>query len=144
MVRLEAIVDAISGVVTTTRNEIEFDDTQLPAITILEGDEESSDTDASRGRPPTRPYIVTMIPQVFIRVRKDEENVGTLLNRLRAAVIKAVLSDTALEELAMDGPNNNGRIRYVGMQSTLHAARSMVGAMALTFAITYVLNPSDL
>lgn len=138
--RLQAVAGGVSGVVSSVRNETGFADTQLPAVSVLEGDENASDSDAERGRSPSRPYIVTMMPQVFIRARQDDTKVGTRLNTIRAAIVKAVLADTELLALTKDAVG----IRYGGSQSTLHAARSMVGATALVFAITYVLTPSEL
>lgn len=138
--RLQAVVGTVSGIRTSIRNEMSFDETQLPAVSVLEGDEDFDDRDAASGRPPMRPYIVTMRPHVLIRADEDAVKVGTTLNTIRAAAIRAVLSDSELLALTKDGVG----IRPAGMESTLHPARSMVGATALSFAITYVLNPSDL
>lgn len=140
LARLQTLVGGLSGIRTSERNETNFGETQLPAVTVLEGDEEVSDTDVGRNRPASRPYIVTMRPNVVFRADEDAADVGTTLNALRAAAVRTVLADSELLALTMDG---NG-IRYAGSESTLHAARSMVGAMSLTFAVTYVLNPSDL
>jgi hypothetical protein len=80
------------------------------------------------------------LPQVFIRAATDNENVGTNLNRLRLRMINAIVNDTELNQLSANGH----RVRPAGQQSTLHAARSMVGAVALMFQITYLLDPNDI
>jgi hypothetical protein len=38
LARLFAIVGATDGIVAAERNRVEFDDTQLPAVSVLEGD----------------------------------------------------------------------------------------------------------
>jgi len=124
-----AIVSAVSGVETAARNRIEFDDTQLPAVAVLEGDEEVAPDSLTRTA--SRQSIVTMTPQVYIR--EDGEEVGTSLNALRDAIKDAIKSDAQLSALTLNGRG----VRYAGMQSTLHAGRSMVGAYALMFTIKY-------
>ena len=140
MLRLAQVVN-VTGVKTVSRNRIDFDDTQLPAVGVLEGDEEVAPNSLGRNaRASGRPYIVTATPQVFIRVGGKSEDIGTDLNTLRAAIIKALLDDAQLNALAAD----DGGIQYAGMQSTLHAARSMIGATAMVFAIKYLLYPNRL
>ena len=129
IVRMLAIVSAVSGVETAARNRIEFDDTQLPAVAVLEGDEEVAPDSLTRTA--SRQSIVTMTPQVYIR--EDGEEVGTSLNALRDAIKDAIKSDAQLSALTLNGRG----VRYAGMQSTLHAGRSMVGAYALMFTIKY-------
>src|SRR5688572_21268051 len=89
--RLVELAAGVSGVTTVIRNRTEFDETQLPAIAILEGDEDVSDSDEPRGRPSARPYLVTATPLVYIR--SDGSTTGTTLNAIRAEVIKAVIED---------------------------------------------------
>lgn len=141
--RLHLVVNGVDDLKTIMRNVIAFDDTQLPAAGILEGDEEvqapPSQQDDGTMRPSIAPRIVTATPQVFIRVKADA-NVGTDLNTFRARIIKAVLEDAELNALTMRGQG----IRYVGQQSTLHAGRSMVGAFALLFQFKYLLVPREL
>jgi hypothetical protein len=139
LARLFAIVEAMDWIATAERNRTEFDDTQLPAGSVLEGDEEVLEGDVGRSRPSARPYLVMALPQVFLRAATDNENVGTNLNRLRLWLIRTIINDPELNRLSANGH----RIRYAGQQSTLHAARSMVGAVALMFQITYVLYPND-
>lgn len=134
--RLLAVAN-VAGVQTALRNVTEFDDTQLPAVAVLEGDEEVDEGDIGRGRPSNRVLIVTALPQVYIRA--DSASVGTTLNTLRRSIVKAVLADSELRSLSL----NDRGVRYNGLQSTLHVARTMVGATALVFAITYAFNPFE-
>jgi hypothetical protein len=140
MVRLAEVVN-VTGVKTVSRNRIDFDDTQLPAVGVLEGDEEVAENPLGRSaRASGRPYIVTATPQVFVRVGGISDNIGTDLNTLRAAIIKALLDDADLTAMSMD----DGGMQYAGMQSMLHAARSMIGATAMVFVIKYLLYPDRL
>jgi hypothetical protein len=139
LARLFAVVSGLSGFETAERNRIEFDDTQLPAVSVLEGDEDVPPDRLGRHVPPSgRPYLVVATPQVFVRV--GGADVGSDLNAMRALIIKAVLEDIALNALTL----NNGGIRYIGMQSMMHAARSMIGANAMMFEIKYLLYPNRL
>lgn len=133
--RFHSVVAAVAGIQNAERNRIQWDDRQLPAVSVLEGDEEVSESDLPRGRPSARPYLVTATPQVYVRVGGTE--VGTDLNTLRLAIIEAILNDSELVAMSLNGRG----IRYAGMQSTLAAARSMDGAFVLVFAITYELRP---
>lgn len=133
--RLFDVVNGVSGFTTKARNRINFNDTQLPAISVLEGDEEVAE-DNDRGRPPLRPYRVTATPQLFIRVGQGS---GSEMNNLIEAVIAAVLGDATLCAMSLNGRG----ISYSGMASTLHVGRwNDMASAALTFRITYILNPS--
>lgn len=136
--RVLAIMESIEDLKTVTRNEIEFDDTQLPSMSLLEGDEEVNLDNDNSGRPALVPVMVTATPQVFIKA-KSTDDVGTALNELRATLISAVCSDDELRAEVGRG----GRIRYAGMQSQLHAARAMIGVTVPVFAITYLLDPGN-
>lgn len=134
--RMQAVVGAVAGVKTAVRNKTEADDTQLPLISVLEGDEDAQA--GPKGRNSTRPYVVTATPQIFIRVGSNTP--GQDLNAIRLAVMKAIPTDAQLSALTL----NDRGIRYAGMQSTLHAGRTMIGAMALVFTLTYLFDPNDI
>lgn len=138
MARLHEVVNGVDSLKTVFRNVIITDERQLPAASILEGDEEVSNGGVVHGRSSNRPYVVTATPLVLLRVQSNEA--GEDFNYFRAAIIKAVLEDATLDELSL----NNRGVRYVGMNTTEHAARQMVGAGTLQFSITYNLNPSEL
>ncbi len=140
MARLAEVAN-VAGVKTVSRNRIDFDDTQLPAVGVLEGDEEVAPNSLGRAaRASGRPYIVTAAPQIFIRVGGPSADIGACLNALRAAIIKALLNDQQLNALAAD----DGGVQYAGMNSQLHAARSMIGATAMVFVVKYLLYPDRL
>lgn len=139
LARLLELVATVPGVVTAVRNRIDFDDTQLPAIAVLEGDEEVTPVETgSRGGPSLRPYEVAMTPQIYLR-DASYAGIGTSLNTMRMAVTELLLSDATLNALTIYGRN----VRPAGMQSNLHAGRQMIGAHVLVFQITYLLNPQD-
>lgn len=136
--RLAVVVGAVVGAGNVFRNVTSIDETHLPACAILEGDEEVDEGDIPRTRPSARPYIVTATPAVLLRVQ--EKAPGTAFNELRAAIIAAVLTDATLVGLSVNGRG----IRYAGMNTTEYAARQIVGAGALQFAIPYALDPNEL
>lgn len=141
MTRLHEVVAGVAAIANAERNRISWDDTELPAVSVIEGDEEVAPSidDGKFTRPSLRPYIITAFPQIYIRAQARDD-VGTDLNTLRLGIISAVLSDPELNALTFKG---NG-VRVNGINSQLHAARTMDGVHVLVFAITYLLKPEDL
>jgi hypothetical protein len=140
MQRLLAIATVTAGVRSAVRNRLEFSDIQLPVVSLLEGDEEI-DLDVDRpNRPPDRPQLVQMIPQILIEVGETSAEMGPALNELRAALIKAITTDTELTARA----GFKGGVHYQGMQSDLGIGRTAFGQTALRFVIKYWLEPNKL
>ncbi len=156
--RLVAIVGTIPGVVLTGRNLIDPPDSQLPAIIIHDGDEESDEDDVTReqargGRAPG-PVRVAMHPLLVVSVEPPptapvtatdgtvswEDQVGPVLSAFRLAILKAVLFDAPLAAVY----TTNGRVVYHGMTSYLDKGAAVIGRSALTFRIVYPLIPQEL
>jgi hypothetical protein len=136
--RLLAIATAIPGVNVAARNRLSPDDTDLPAVTILEGDETAEETDPE-ARPANAPRQVTMVPEIVIAIGDNPETLGTSINAMRAALYKAITNDATLLGLVVNGR----RIRYIGAGTELGYGRTMEGTMAMRFAFTYLLIPSE-
>jgi hypothetical protein len=139
LVRLLAIALTMPGINVAARNKLSPDDTDLPAIMVLEGDETAEETDPE-ARPANAPRQVTMIPEIVIALGDDPDAIGTSINAMRAALYKAIVNDTTLLGLVVNGR----RIRYVGAGTELGYGRTMEGTMAMKFAFTYLLLPSEL
>lgn len=142
MARLVVLMGTISGVDEVARNVLVLDDEEgkTRRITILEGDEMSSDQEPVKRRPPNSPLVIHMHPQILLSNFADTSLVGSGLSAMRTAIIKKVAADTALTALTLD--NLGGR--YLGMESDLAFARAMAGETALKFQFTYVLRPDQL
>lgn len=141
LARLVLIADGVPGVAEAGRNQTDLTDRQLPAVMVLEGDEQPSPAVVEgRNLPPTAPIRMVMTPELCIIGGDKPSDLGTVLNTLRAGLIKAVTTDSAL--IAILGAN--GAIAYRGLVSDLALGRSMMGRMALRFDITYVVKPTDL
>ncbi len=140
LVRLLAIYRTVTGVVHVARNEQVADDWNFPAILLLDSDEGADESALGRGRPANAPNRVTMTPETFLLLGDLPEKVGTELNRYRARIIKAVLTDVELETIV----GGNGEIAYRGCATSLSRGREMLGDIGLDFSITYKLNPADL
>lgn len=68
LARLQTVAGGIAGVVTSERNRVEADDSQLPLVSVLEGDEEvNGDERVEFTRESMGSTIVVMTPQVLIR-----------------------------------------------------------------------------
>jgi hypothetical protein len=139
--RLVEVAAGVTGVATALRNPGRIEDLILPAIAINDGDEAVEDDEYGRGRPNTTYVRVTMTPEITIKVSDRHEDVGTALNVLRAALIKAVVSDTELAALC---GGVNGLIRYQGCSTGLVFGRGMIGEMSISFGLVYVLRPPNL
>ncbi len=139
LVRLMAIYRTVDGVAKVVRNEQVADDGNFPTLLLLDADEEAEDT-TGRGRPPTGLVRVTMTPETYLILGDLPENVASELNRYRARIVKAVLSDAELLTIV----GKNGEIAYLGCATSLTRGREIIGDIGLNFAITYKLNQADL
>ncbi len=93
LVRLLAIYKTVLGVKRVARNEQVAEDWEFPAILLLDADEEPAPPEPGNTRPATAPKLVTMTPETYLIFGGLPEKVGSELNRFRARVIKAVLTD---------------------------------------------------
>lgn len=143
LARLTEIAGAIEGVNYVSWDVISINDDQLPAIVILEGDEEANEDDPV-SRPPSAPRRVMMTPHIVIAGRRFKgspaQDIGPNLNALYAAVLKAVMTDATLASLTLDRDG----VRFLGMESDLAVGRMMQGQIAVKFGFTYGLVPGNL
>lgn len=122
------------------RNRLRVADSQLPAICLLDGDEDPDPSSYGRGRPANTPLVVTMRPEIYAFCSGGtDDDPGPELNALRAAILKVVLNDATLLGLCKDKD-----IRFEGFSSGLGQGRSLEGEMAMAFAFVYVLRPASL
>lgn len=143
LVRLVAVSAAIPNIRSAHRNNVELSEDQLPAVIVFDGDEDTDDTADASMRPPYRPTIVTMTPQIVIAQQTDA--VGSELSVFRRELLRRVLTDTELnEQIVKTGRNGNGSIRYLGCQTQLGWMRSLYGALLAHFMFKYSLKPTDL
>jgi hypothetical protein len=143
LMRLVAIVDAVADFKEVYRNYVDLTEDDLPAAAVLDSDEATSDSTDASMRPPSRPTLVTMNPEIIIF--KIAPQVGPDISMLRREIIKAVMYDTELnEQIVKTGRSGNGAIRYLGCQTDLAWERSMFGALKINFHFKYTLRPEDL
>ena len=143
LARLLEVVASIPNLRSVQRNNVDIPEDQLPAAIVFDGDEETADaTDASM-KPPNRPTLVTMTPEIVIAQQADE--VGSDITTLRRELIKRVLNDAELnEQIVKTGRHGNGAIRYLGCQTDVGWMRSLHGALRAQFAFKYTLKPDEL
>lgn len=143
LARLFEVVAGIPNIRSAHRNNVDIPETQLPAVIVLDGDEESDGAGDVSMKQPHRPYNVQMTPEIIIAQQADE--VGSDLTTLRRELIKRVLTDTELnEQIVKTGRHGNGAIRYLGCQTDLGWMRSLHGALRAQFLFKYALKPDDL
>ncbi len=128
---------------------------KTPGIVYLDGVEKIKTELAGRNFTTMPPAVFTVRPQVFLvlTLRTDLDNTllpdGTVLpvademESFRVAILNAVLGDESLAALIGD----NGSVVYEGFDSDMQTG-STIGSLGATvqyhFAISYVLDPSDL
>jgi hypothetical protein len=143
LARLLEVVASIPNIRSAQRNNVEIPEDQLPAAIVFDGDEETNDASDLSMRPPNRPTMVRMHPEIVIAQQADEA--GSDLSVLRRELIKRVLTDTALNEtIVKTGRFGNGAIRYLGCQTDLGWGRSLQGALRAQFMFKYALKIEDL
>ena len=138
--RLKVIAAGVTGVQLVGRNLLEVPESKTPAVMILEGDEEVSPTHSEVRQRATTPIPMVMVPELCIIGNETAEDLGEILNAVRAELIGAVTTDATLAGIL----GSNGRVVYRGSVTDLGIGRAMLGRMALRFAITYVLKPNEL
>jgi hypothetical protein len=140
LARLFEVVATIPNMRSAYRNNVDIPEDQLPAVIVLDSDEESKE---AQNRPSNSPTMVEMTPEIIIAQQSDE--VGSDLTTLRRELIKRVLTDNELNNLiAKSSPRGNGAIRYLGCQTDLGWMRSLHGALRAQFLFKYTLRPDDL
>jgi hypothetical protein len=139
LVRLLEIAKGIEGIAGAFRNRDELSEKQRPAIVILDADEAADDADPG-SRPARSPRRVEMTPEIYILLGAKPEELGSVINLLRARFVKSVLGDSQLGSIV----GTNGDIRYEGCATALARGRSMEGEMGVSFSFTYVLRPEEL
>ncbi len=140
LARLLAIYKTVDGVKRVSRNEQVAEDWEFPAILLLDADEDSDDTVSNRNRPVNRTSLIVMSPETYVIFGGLPEDVGSELNRFRARVVKAVLTDAELATLV----GTNGDVVYLGCATSLTRGRELIGDIGLNFSIKYLLKPDTL
>ena len=139
LVRLLEIAKGIEGIAGAFRNRDEISEKQRPAIVILDADEAADDADPTT-RPSRSPRRVAMTPEIYILLGAKPEELGSVINAVRARFVKSVLRDSQLGSIV----GTNGDIRYEGCATALARGRSMEGEMGVSFSFTYVLRPEEI
>src|SRR4051812_30466205 len=130
--RLPVIAKGITGIKKTARNDTSITAKLGPSIVTHDGDET-----AAENKPGNSPRIMEMTPALRILVEAPASTVGTRLNGLRLAVIKAFMTDATLAELT--GPN--GWVRYDGCRRSTSSGEQKEGEMWIDLSIGYALMP---
>lgn len=140
LLRLMTVFGTVAGVTKVLRNADEINELMRPAIILFDGSEDAREEEQPRNRSITPPRIVTMTPDVLVLMGDAAADIGSTVNVMRARIIKAVLTDTTLAALTLNG---NGVI-YLGCETNLERGRETEAELNLSFAIPYLLKPSAL
>ena len=138
LIRLEALFQGLAGITLAGRNILLPDERQRPCLILLDADEVAAQSAQVPGRrSPGGAALISMTPEVWLILSGKAALVGPQINALRLTIIRAVLFDTALNDIC--GPN--GGITYEGCATGLARARNLEAEMGLSFTFTYPLQP---
>lgn len=143
--RREPILARILVVLNTAvglaeRNNQTISETRRPIALLFDADEEAEELPS--GRPANSPLRVEMTPEIYVLMGAKTADIGTVINAMRASVIKAILTDADLASLV--GVGKGGSISYDGCTTTLAQGRQRDANMAIGFTFRYSLVPADL
>lgn len=140
LARVLALSLTISGISNAYRNKPEVNEDDLDIIVITDGDETDDERDPDGARPTNAPRRIAMHPSIEIIASGAPEDIGTKINRYRAAMIKAVCRDATL----IGYTNDKMGIRYLGCVTGAGLGSTMAAHMVLNFAFSYRLAPDEL
>lgn len=138
LVALEAALATVPGIKTVVRNHSVIDDTMMPCLLLIDGDEDASEPQDLRSRKPIAPRHVAMTPQIYLYADGESEDVGPLVNEFLFQVQKRVFQDATLADLV----GTSGYIQYNGMLNELAFGRAMTGMMNIKFTFGYIIEPA--
>jgi hypothetical protein len=145
LARLAVVIGGIQGIETSGRNLDRVADSKLPAAILYDGDETAFENLNATGGAAN---VLSMTPMIVVSLGDVPENVGTVTNEWLAKVQKAVLFDSAIEQISsgtMSGRRRDGRgARYVACTTSLTEGRSSEVNLSVHFSIAYPLIPSEL
>jgi hypothetical protein len=145
LVRLLEVVTTIPGMRSAWRNNVDITEDQLPAVIVLDGDEDSDGANDVSMKQPHRPYNVQMTPGIIVQVQDDNVVLGSIVTNFRREMIKRVLTDGELnEQIVKTGRFGNGAIRYLGCQTDVGWTRTGYAALTAQFMFKYTLKPDEL
>jgi len=155
MTRIGELLAEVTGIVGVFRDRGELPpQDKTPGIILLDGKEELKTPLGGDNFTAMPVAVFTLLPQVFLvlSLRDTVDNttlngvsdpVWTEMSAFRAKIVYAMLTDDDLVALIGD----NGSIEYRGFDSDMQTG-STLGSLGATmqfyFAISYVLDPSEL
>jgi hypothetical protein len=107
----------------------------LPAIVIVDGNEENTGVAYGNKRPASAPQIILLHMEILVSAIAPYEAIGGQLNSISLAIINALRGDGTFVALTFEGEG----ARYMGMEMGLAQADDTVGYHKLNFDIRYKL-----
>lgn len=142
LARMVQVIKELDMYKEVYRNRDEVADSVKPAIVVIDGPETVVDQPDERGhRPSNATVLVEMTPEVIVLTDTvSTDTIGTDLNKHRAAIVKAIVTDAQL--LTIVGAN--GKIRYQSFEMALAAGRRVEGQAMIRIAFVYPLQYANL
>jgi len=128
---------ASHGVLVVERNRTTDPDVS-PTVVLMDGTEDPPN--AQRPFRPGMPWIVTMRPEIVAVVDGTDEEIGTRMNEMLAALHKSVFVDgfrTLSPLIGQEGSLMRGRV-----ETAAKRGEPTVGFVSMEVMITYICNPN--
>ena len=125
------------------RMDFVLNDDDLPYFVLMDGDESYPGDDEFK-HPPEAAQLMLMQPKLLLFL-EQADRVGEGLSFYRAKIIKAVVTDETLKNLTghISGRRPIGA-RYIGCEVGVQLSEAEFADAAFSFALLYVLKPTDL
>lgn len=137
--RLVEIAEDLGTFATVGRNIADLPDEALPALILMDGDEEADDQVKQKGRPAHGPNIVRMTPSLHAVVSGSAGELGPAMNDIRAKLIREILFDNTLTTLC-----HNGQMSYDACATGMFGdGERLIAEIGVSFTFEYVLRPSE-
>lgn len=139
LARLAVVLAACVPERNFQRNPGSLDEYARPGIALMDADENPV-LQRPPNSPARAPVLMGLTPEIYIFADgAGDVNPGTKLNALRQAIIRAVLTDSALLALCTDDA-----IQYEGFASGFAAGRTLEGEGGIGFTFMYALYPDKI
>ncbi len=136
---VEVATARLPEVVSVYRNQGDYDNILLPALVLLDGEEQRQ----AGGHGGVQRMLLA--PQVWVVLKPktqaaEQEDVGPELSAYRMEVLQAFMDDGPLAVLQ----GENGEIEYRGYTTDLQSGSTMLGTMRVDLGFSYLFDPVDL
>lgn len=146
LVRLLEILASLPNLNGAYRNQVDFQNNELPVAYLLDGSEE-----LTMEVPPNKtllmpPAIFALRPEIYVVLERRDTSanttvrgvyapIGPAISAYRMLILDAVTGDQTLQELL----TTSGQITFLGSQTDMQGGATVWGKLQMLFELRYLL-----